>query len=131
MSILFLLFFMISGREFLQRHIFPVTLTVAESLNLNDTARLYVVEADVNATPRPVYRYYLADKSLSQKDFLASIQESENYFLQASEKAKVNFTQGVLSLSTTGTVSKFTNTGSYRVGENTYYVKIALSAAPE
>jgi len=122
---------MISGREFLQRHVFPVTLTLAETLNINDTARLYVVEADVNATTRPVYRYYLADKSLSDADFLAGIQESENYFLQTSEKANVDVKPGMLFMSTTGTVSKFTNTGSYRVGENTYYVKIALSAVPE
>ncbi|PLR32600.1 hypothetical protein CYR55_18660 [Chimaeribacter californicus] len=122
---------MISGREFLYNHLSPVTLTVADTLNINSTARLYVVEADANTPSRPAYRYYLADNTLSESDFLTSIQESEAYFLLTREKAKAEVKQGVLYLSTTGAVYKFTNTGSYRVGNNTYYVKIALSAAPE
>ena len=116
---------------FLGRAMFPVTQTIIGTLKINDTALLYVVEADVNATTKPSYRYYLADKNISQADFLESIQESDDYFLLTSEKAKVEVKQGVLFLSTTGTVYKFTNTGSYRVGSHYYHVKIALSAEPE
>lgn len=110
---------------------FPVTQTIIGALKINDSAMLYVVEADVNATTRPSYRYYLADKNISEADFLESIQESDDYFLLTSEKAHAEVKEGVLFLSTTGTVYKFTNTGSYPVRNNYFHVKVALSAAPE
>jgi len=116
---------------FLGRAMFPITQTIISTLKINDTAILYVVEADVNATTRSSYRYYLADKNITEADFLESIQESDDYFLLTSEKAHAEVRQGVLFLSTTGTVYKFTNTVSYPVGSHYYHVKVALSAAPE
>lgn len=128
---LFLLFFLFSGKEFIGSVLFPVTLTLIEKIPINNSAQLYVVEADVNATTPPSYRYYLADRRTSQADFLASIQESDDYFLQTREKARVEVREGGLFLSTTGTVYKFTNSGGYRVGSHLFYVKVALSAEPE
>lgn len=128
--ILFLCFFSLAI-WFLGRAMFPVTQTIIGTLKINDTALLYIVEADVNATTSPSYRYYLTDKNISQADFLESIQESDDYFLLTSEKAKAEVKQGVLFLFTTGTVYKFTNTGSYRVGSSYYHVKVALSSEPE
>ncbi|WP_239953736.1 hypothetical protein [Pantoea sp. Z09] len=112
-------------------HFNPLEQRLLQTIPVTSQVNLYITEASAGATTDFSYRFYLYDARKDAHAFMASLKDDQQPFMITSHRnALQKVDDGAIYLSVKGTVYRFTNTPSCRVGNSIYSVPVYLTATP-
>lgn len=110
----------------------PVEQRIVKTVPVNKLATLYITEADLGATTRASYRYYLYATKSGEAGFLESLKDdSEPFLLTDDANAQIKINDGAIHLTVRGNIYSFYNFPSCVSHGVVLSVPVYLDARPQ